>query len=294
MSTDHATRHQAVYERVCTQHDGIAEFRGKLLSLLPIASGAGIFLLFEKGGIPDSLHSHLFFIGLFGLAVTTGLFFYELRGIQNCNALIQAARDLEHELSPELDGPFRAKPHPTWIVGAETAALIVYPAVAGAWAYLGSLTLATKAGSIIAIVAAIAVAAVYAGFGHNVLQRGHRTGQLERQIRALNRQSFLAEDRRDRSLLEPILAHEFRIVRARGVLQNKTEMLDGLATQAEGRREIKKELIESRGPNTVIAMTLITYYQAGQLVGDFWNTKVFVRDVDTWRCRTWQVAAISE
>jgi len=36
---------KALYEQVCNAHNGIADFRGKLLTLLPIASGAGIFLL---------------------------------------------------------------------------------------------------------------------------------------------------------------------------------------------------------------------------------------------------------
>lgn len=65
-------RVQVLYEQVCSQHDGIADFRAKLLALLPIASGAGIFLLFEKGGIPSALSPHLVAIGLFGIAVTTG------------------------------------------------------------------------------------------------------------------------------------------------------------------------------------------------------------------------------
>ena len=39
---------KTVYEQICNAHNGIAEFRGKLLTLLPIASGAGIFLLLSK------------------------------------------------------------------------------------------------------------------------------------------------------------------------------------------------------------------------------------------------------
>lgn len=36
------------YEEVCRSHAAIVDFRGKLLALLPIASGAGIFLLLEQ------------------------------------------------------------------------------------------------------------------------------------------------------------------------------------------------------------------------------------------------------
>jgi hypothetical protein len=41
---------EKVFEEVCKMHAGIADFRHKLLALLPVASGAGIFLLLgEKG-----------------------------------------------------------------------------------------------------------------------------------------------------------------------------------------------------------------------------------------------------
>jgi hypothetical protein len=36
------------YEEVCRIHAAIVDFRGKLLVLLPIASGAGIFHLLEQ------------------------------------------------------------------------------------------------------------------------------------------------------------------------------------------------------------------------------------------------------
>jgi hypothetical protein len=173
MSTDRPANLLALYERVCTQHDGIAEFRGKLLSLLPIASGAGVFLLFENGGIREDLRPHLAAIGLFGVAVTTGLFFYELRGIQKCNALIHAAQKIEQELSPEIEGAFRSRPHAVWGVGAETAALIVYPAVAGAWAYMASLSRnPVDAAITLSITGSVVVIGVLAG--HKVLRKGRR------------------------------------------------------------------------------------------------------------------------
>ena len=36
---------RAEYHEVCSSHQAITDFRGKLLGLLPIATGAGIFLL---------------------------------------------------------------------------------------------------------------------------------------------------------------------------------------------------------------------------------------------------------
>jgi hypothetical protein len=109
---------------------------------------------------------------LFGLAVTTGLFFYELRGIQKCNALIVTAQQLEEKLSADIKGAFRSRPRATWGVGAETAALIVYPAVAGAWAYMASLTLIPQPVAANALIAgSVVVIGVVAG--HTVLQKGN-------------------------------------------------------------------------------------------------------------------------
>jgi hypothetical protein len=263
MSAEDATNRRTLYERVCTQHDGIAEFRGKLLSMLPIASGAGIFFLFDNSGIPQTLRPHLVAIGVFGLAVTTGLFLYELRGIQKCNALIQSARLLEQALSPEIAGAFRSRPPATWGVGAETAALIVYPAVAGAWAYLGSLTYNSQRNATTVLIAVSAVV-VYAFLGHKVLRKDRDGQQLLERIRTLNRQSFLAEDRRDRTILEPILDEAFRIDRSGGVQQNKDEVFEGLAKAAPGRRVIRRELIQSCGPTSAVALTLIQHHEAEQ------------------------------
>ena len=36
------------YEQICNSHQAITDFRGKLLGLLPLAAGAGIFLLLDK------------------------------------------------------------------------------------------------------------------------------------------------------------------------------------------------------------------------------------------------------
>jgi hypothetical protein len=293
MSTDDATNCRTLYEQVCSQHDGIADFRGKLLGLLPIASGAGIFLLFRNGGIPDDLRPHLVAIAVFGITVTTALFFYELRGIQKCNALINAARHLEQELLPEIEGAFRSRPRATWGVGAETAALIVYPTVAGAWAYLAALTNPpTFTRATIGAAAVLLLVGAWAFAGRRVLIRGVRTQELS-EIRRLNRKSFLAEDRRDEAMLEPILDDEFRIVRSSGVQQNKKQMLDGLASTARGRRVIRKELVAPCDNDVAVAMTLISYFEADTFVGNFWNTKVFVNDGRNWHCKTWQVARVA-
>src|SRR5438270_11244136 len=79
MADERAATLRIVYQETCKTHNSIAGFRGTLLGLLPIASGAGIFLLLGKlGGDNRWL---LLPIGVFGAAVTWGLFMYEWRGI---------------------------------------------------------------------------------------------------------------------------------------------------------------------------------------------------------------------
>ena len=46
----------AEYTEVCRSFHGISEFRGKLLALLPIVSGAGISILISKNYSIDSSH----------------------------------------------------------------------------------------------------------------------------------------------------------------------------------------------------------------------------------------------
>ena len=123
------------YGEICRSIHTIDDFRAKLLALLPIASGAGISLLLDKK--IESLNTlHIVVIGILGFLVTLGLFFYELRGIDVCNTLIKRGQLLEREL--ELKGcQFINRPLHRWgFIGMETAGMVVYPAVLGAWLYL--------------------------------------------------------------------------------------------------------------------------------------------------------------
>jgi hypothetical protein len=64
--------------------------------LLPIASGAGVFFLFDK--LNGSDRKLLVAVGLFGAAVTFGLLMYELRGIEDCTVLRGRGWQLERAL----------------------------------------------------------------------------------------------------------------------------------------------------------------------------------------------------
>jgi quercetin dioxygenase-like cupin family protein len=125
------------YRQICTSYADISDFRGKLLTLLPLATGTGAFLLLERG---DS--NLLGPIGVFGAVVTLGLFMYELRGIQRCHRLEDQACTLEEELGLDVKkGPFLGQPKRSlWgMLGPPAAGLAVYLAVVFAWLYIAGV-----------------------------------------------------------------------------------------------------------------------------------------------------------
>ena len=135
------TKHQdsanlrTAYQELCTSYHGIADFRAKLLGLLPLASGAGIFLLLGQLPKPDQSPLIQVAVGAFGFLVTLGLFTYELRGIQRCNALIEVGKVMEKDLG--FQGQFRLRPGKVnGIIGTTLAARIIYPAVLAAWMFV--------------------------------------------------------------------------------------------------------------------------------------------------------------
>ncbi len=130
--------YKLAYEKLCESYHQISTFRAQLLALLPIVSGAGVvFLDRSEGEVNPWLLSGL---GVFGLLVTLGLFFYELRGIQRCKLLIEGGQKLEALLGLTAEtGQFlgRAKAgKPLGFIGSETAGWVVYLTLIGSWAVL--------------------------------------------------------------------------------------------------------------------------------------------------------------
>lgn len=129
------------YREVCQNHRAVTDFRAKLLALLPVASGAGIYLLLnDRGGVLDT--RHLPAVGLFGILVTLGLFFYEHHAMEQCWDLLQRGAFLEHEMGL-TKGQFGvqvekedAKRWPQRLVGPEGAAWVIYITTMGAWLYV--------------------------------------------------------------------------------------------------------------------------------------------------------------
>jgi hypothetical protein len=86
------------YERVCDSYQAVDDFRSKLLGLLPIATGTGVFLLLSgKSDLFDSHNAETLSgqLAAFGLLFKLGLFAYELYGIKKCYCLIETGRRLE-------------------------------------------------------------------------------------------------------------------------------------------------------------------------------------------------------
>jgi hypothetical protein len=133
LSVEQRTALQATYTEVCANHRGIADFRAKLLALLPTVSGAAIFVLLARD-IDNAA------IGLFGFAVTFGLFLYDLRGIQDCVELRRRAGLIEGRLGivHEHHSPFHDWPDPRLASMADEvgAGWIVYTALLASWLFL--------------------------------------------------------------------------------------------------------------------------------------------------------------
>jgi len=137
--TDHR---EAAYARVCESYHAVDDFRMKLLGLLPVATGTGVFLLLNSNADlvgsakqQHTLEHFLTAIGIFGFVFTLGLFAYELFGIKKCHYLIQTGERLE--ISLDLRGQFRSRPpNLMGFINEPFASALIYPASMAAWVFL--------------------------------------------------------------------------------------------------------------------------------------------------------------
>jgi hypothetical protein len=139
-SEQSATNLRTVYQELCTTYRAIDDFRAKLLGFLPLVSGAGVFVLLgdalTTGAQRLTALPFLEPIGLFGCAITVGLFSFEIYGIKKCHAVIRAGKWLENFLHVS-SGQFNTRPQNVIsIVNEPFAAGVIYPAVFAAWMYL--------------------------------------------------------------------------------------------------------------------------------------------------------------
>jgi hypothetical protein len=122
------------YQEICKSHEAIADFRGRLLGLLPLASGTGIVLLVERQPAKDSA-AFLVAAGLFGAVVTVGLYLYEKRGMNECLVLRERGAALERRLGVR-PAVARFQDNRSGFVGPQGAGPIVYYAVMAAWLFI--------------------------------------------------------------------------------------------------------------------------------------------------------------
>ena len=136
-----------LYEEVCKAVHQTDDFRARLLALLPLSSGVGIFLLLQTS---EGNEKHLTPIGIFGAAISFGLGLYEARQTVLCSHLVRVGAKLEEEMGFRK-GQFCARPHPpaiaSWgnlwhwhnlLPSMPLASIVVYATVIAGWIYLAA------------------------------------------------------------------------------------------------------------------------------------------------------------
>jgi hypothetical protein len=139
-SADDERRMIAAYAELCNRHQQIDDFRGKLLALLPIASGAAVLVLLRSYSV--TVEKYLLPVGIYGIAITFGLFIYELHGIAVCKRIMEQAEGLERDLNiPKYRGQYRDRNQNVLhrIIEVEMASWIVYLSVIAGWVYIASV-----------------------------------------------------------------------------------------------------------------------------------------------------------
>lgn len=131
----------AEYAEVCQTHRMLSDFRAKLLALLPIASGTGIYLLLAKQNEPVTA-AHVIAVAVFGFTVTLGLFIHELRTIKHCTDLIRRGARIERALKlgggQFTDEAYYYSSRFRDLIGPVGSAWLIYPAILAAWLYLAA------------------------------------------------------------------------------------------------------------------------------------------------------------
>jgi hypothetical protein len=129
---------KTVYSELCVSYRAIDDFRTKLLGFLPLATGAGLFLLVSDKDKMDFARQFFRPMGLFGFIITLGLFSYELYAIKKCGRLIRVGKLLEKDkLLLHLDGQFGWRPRSVaGMINEPFAAGIIYPVVLAAWMFV--------------------------------------------------------------------------------------------------------------------------------------------------------------
>jgi hypothetical protein len=293
------------YQQVCTSYHKIDDFRATLLGLLPLASGAGIFLLHSGSqNLSNETKEYLGPIGVFGMVVTLGLFAYEFYGIKKCDALIGAGKQIEGQLG--IDGQFISRPRGVLrYINEPFAAGIIYPAVLAAWVYLALASTSYK-GFWSSIAPLIALGIFVVGFlgmffyNRRLERKSTKEQARSAEIRALtrlNRRILRAEEKGDTAILDQILADDFTMVCARGEQWTRKAFLETIPDNAGRNRTADDPQVRFLDGHSAVFTCRVTTKRdsdGNPSIGHFWNTRTFLRQEGAWRCVVWQVTEIPQ
>ena len=143
--------YQQMYEQVRAKDD----ISFKLLSLVPLISGAGISILIKT----DIAWGLKCFVSLFGAAVTFSIFRWELRNIGWCDWLLTQARQIDHADRPPVP-KLRISPRKRVGIGKTEAETILYLTVILAWLMLPGLDALVRLNEEPGVAGAVAALAV--------------------------------------------------------------------------------------------------------------------------------------
>ncbi|MCX6678617.1 MAG: histidine phosphatase family protein [Methanothrix sp.] len=121
----------------------LSEIRFKLLAFVPLVSGSAVGLLTLNDKDQSAHPEGAFLLGLFGLFVTLGVVFYELRNSQFYDLAVCRAKKLERQLKMPLGGLFNGRPKHTngpkifgLTVWHDRGLALIYGTTLAGWSYL--------------------------------------------------------------------------------------------------------------------------------------------------------------
>jgi len=103
-----------------------------------------------------------------------------------------------------------------------------------------------------------------------------------------------AEEAGDGNALAELVTDGFTIIRASGVRQNKEEFLKAAPGAKELGRSSREFEVRVHGECAVVHLKITTLRNPDGTVitRHFWNTRVYMKQGDQWKCAAWQVTEI--
>jgi len=103
-----------------------------------------------------------------------------------------------------------------------------------------------------------------------------------------------AEEAGDSNALASLITENFTIIRANGVRQNKEDFLKAAPGAKELGRSSSEFEVRMLGECVVVHLKITTLRKPDGTVitRHFWNTRVYMKQGDQWKCAAWQVTEI--